>query len=177
VVFTPDGITQVQNEYGSIPDWITITNREGDIFNNNARLNFVSGKFIQPSTELIPGRTGFGSNKNLIVIRYPEMLLMYAEALTRGASGSASLTADQAVNMVRARAGLGNLSNVTTQDVLDEKFAELATEWGIRFYDMIRTENAGELSHEGKTFTMDKAYLPFPADQVSELPQLVEGNN
>ncbi|MGC9356078.1 MAG: RagB/SusD family nutrient uptake outer membrane protein, partial [Mariniphaga sp.] len=139
--------------------------------------NFASGKFIQPSTELIPGRTDFGSNKNLIVIRYPEMLLMYAEALTRGASGSASLTADQAVNLVRARAGLGNLSNVTTQDVLDEKFAELATEWGIRFYDMVRTENTSELSHEGKTFTMDKAYLPFPADQVSELPQLAEGNN
>jgi hypothetical protein len=70
---------------------------------------------------------------------------------------------------------LGNLSNVTTQDVLDEKFAELATEWGIRFYDMVRTENTAELSHEGKTFTMDKAYLPFPADQIAELPQLEEG--
>jgi hypothetical protein len=33
------------------------------------------------------------------------------------------------------------------------------------------------LSHEGKTFTMDKAYLPFPADQVAELPQLAEGIN
>ena len=177
VIFTPDGITQVQNEYGSIPEWVTNTNREGDIFNNNARLNFVSGKFVQPSTELIPGRTGFGSNKNLIVIRYSEMLLMYAEALTRGASGNTSLSADDAVNLVRARAGLGNLSNVTTQDVLDEKFAELATEWGVRFYDMIRTENTAELSHEGKTFTMDKAYFPFPADQVAELPQLTEGND
>jgi len=175
VVFTPDGITQVQNEYGDIPEWITNTNREGDVFNNNARLNFASGKFIQPSTELIPGRTGFGSNKNLIVIRYSEMLLMYAEALTRGASGSASLTADQAVNLVRARAGLTNLSNVSTKDVLDEKFAELATEWGIRYYDMVRTENTAELSHEGKTFTMDKAYFPFPADQIAELPQLEEG--
>jgi starch-binding outer membrane protein, SusD/RagB family len=177
VVFTPDGITQVQNEYGSIPEWITNTNREGDIFNNNARINFLSGKFVQPSTELIPGRTGFGSNKNLIVIRYSEMLLMYAEALTRGASGSTSLTADQAVNLVRARAGLTNLSNVSTQDVLNEKFAELATEWGIRYYDMVRTENTSELSHEGKTFTMDKAYFPFPADQVAELPQLAEGIN
>jgi hypothetical protein len=175
VVFTPDGITQVQNEYGDIPDWITNTNREGDVFNNNARLNFASGKFIQPSTELIPGRTDLGSNKNLIVIRYSEILLMYAEALTRGASGNSSLSADDAVNQVRNRAGLGNLSNVTTQDVLDEKFAELATEWGIRFYDMVRTENTAELSHEGKTFTMDKAYLPFPADQIAELPQLEEG--
>jgi hypothetical protein len=175
VVFTPDGITQLRNEYGTIPGWITNTNREGDIFNNSARLNFGSGKHIQPSTELIPGRTRVGSNKNFIVIRYAEMLLMYAEARTRGVSGGISMTADEAVNLVRARAGMSNLSGVTTQDVLDEKFAELGMEWGIRFFDMVRTENTSELTHEGKTFTMDKAYLPFPADQVAELPQLAEG--
>ena len=59
--------------------------------------------------------------------------------------------------------------------MLDEKFAELAMEWGTRYYDMVRTKNTTELSHEGKTFTMDKAYLPFPADQVAELPQLADG--
>lgn len=176
VAFTPDGITELQNEYGgTIPAWISNTNREGDIFNNNARLNFGSAKFIQPSTELIPGRTAQGSNKNLIVIRYAEMLLMYAEALTRGASSNISMTAADAVNFVRSRANLSALSDVTTQDVLDEKFAELATEWGIRFYDMVRTKNTSELSYDGRTFTMDKAYLPFPADQVAELPQLEQG--
>ncbi|MGQ1787005.1 RagB/SusD family nutrient uptake outer membrane protein [Saccharicrinis sp. GN24d3] len=178
VVFTPDGITEIQDDYsGTMPAWISNVNREGDIFNNNARLNFGSGKHIQPSTELIPGRTNPGSNKNFIVIRYAEMLLMYAEALTRGATSSISMSADQAVNLVRARAGMSNLSNVTTEDVLDEKFAELAMEWGTRFYDMVRTGNTSELSHEGKTFTMEDAYLPFPADQVSELPQLAEGIN
>ncbi|WP_303924578.1 RagB/SusD family nutrient uptake outer membrane protein [Draconibacterium sediminis] len=175
VIFTPDGITELRNDYGTIPEWITNTNREGDIFNNNARMNFVSGKHSQPSTELVPGRTSYGSNKNFIVIRYSEMLLMYAEAITRGASSSISMSADDAVNMVRARAGLTNLSGVTTQDVLDEKFAELAMEWGTRYYDMVRTENTSALSYGGRTFTMDKAYLPFPADQVAELPQLEEG--
>lgn len=176
VIFTPDGITQLQNEYGALPEWISNTNREGDIFNNNARLNFGSGKFIQPSTELIPGRTSPGSNKNLIVIRYAEILLTYAEALTRGANSTISMTADDAVNLVRTRAGLDNLSGVSTEDVLDEKFAELGTEWGTRFYDMVRTENTGELSHEGKTFTMDKAYFVIPATQLAELPQLADEN-
>lgn len=174
VVFTPDGITQVENEYGPVPDWVTNENREGDIFNNNARLNFGSGKYINPSTELIPGRTGVGSNKNFIIIRYPEMLLMYAEALTRGATGNAGMSAADAVNMVRERAGLDPLGSVTTQNVLDEKFAELATEWDIRFYDMVRTENTAELSYEGRTFTMDKAFYPIPAAQIAELPQLAE---
>jgi hypothetical protein len=177
VMFTPDGITQLRDDFGTLPAWITNRNREGDVFNNNARMKFVSGKHMLPSTELIPGRTAYGSNKNLIVIRYSEMLLMYAEALTRGATSSISLTADGAVNQVRQRAGLGELSGVTTANVLDEKFAELAMEWGIRFYDMVRAENVSELSHEGKEFTMDKAYLPFPADQVSDLPQLADGIN
>jgi hypothetical protein len=172
VIFTPNGISELQDDGVTLPAWVSNTNREGDVFNNTARMNFGSGKHIQPSTELIDGRTSQGSNKNLIVIRYAEMLLMYAEALTRGATTSLSMSADDAVNLVRDRAGLGDLTNVTTDDVLDEKFAELAMEWGTRFYDMVRTENTSELTHEGKTFTMDKAYLPFPADQVAELPQL-----
>ena len=172
VAFTPDGIAELQDEYGSIPAWIDNENREGDVFNNHAKLNFGSAKFIQPSTELIPGRTKPGSNKNLIVIRYAEMLLMYAEGLTRGATSNISMSAAEAVNLVRDRAGMIDLTDVTTQDVLDEKFAELATEWGVRFFDMLRTENTAALSYAGRTFTMDKAFLPFPADQVSELPQL-----
>jgi len=175
VCWTPDGMAEIESEWGALPGWITNFNREGDEFVDNARKKWGAGKWIQPSTELVEGRTGQGSNKNMIVIRYAEMLLMYAEALTRGATGSASLSADDAVNLVRDRADLTDLSGVTTAQVLDEKFAELGTEWGIRYYDMIRTENTAELSHEGRTFTMDKAYLPFPADQVSELPQLSEG--
>ncbi len=175
VHWTPAGMTEIENEWGPLPGWINNFNREGDQFIDNARKKWGAGKYIQPSTELIEGRNAPGSNKNFIVIRYSEILLMYAEALTRGAASSISMTADQAVNMVRSRAVLGTLTGVTTQQVLDEKFAELGTEWGIRFFDMVRTENTAELSHEGKTFTMDKAYLPFPADQVAELPQLANG--
>ena len=80
------------------------------------------------------------------------------------------LTADQAVNMVRSRAGLMDLTGVTTDDVLDEKFAELALEWGIRYFDMIRSESYGELSYDGRTFSPDKALLPYPQAQVDALP-------
>lgn len=175
VVFTPRGITHLQNEYGTLPAWVSNKNREGDMFNDNARMMFASGKHIQPSTELVPGRTELGSNKNFIVIRYAEILLMYAEALSRGATSPISKTALEAVNEVRTRANVPSLSSVTTDDVLNEKFAELGMEWGTRYYDMIRVENTAALSYDGRTFTMDKAYMPFPADQVAELPQLEEG--
>jgi len=174
VEWTPEGMTEIANEWGALPEWIDNTNREGDEFINNARKKWGAGKWIQPSTELTDGRNGPGSGKNMIIIRYAEMLLVYAEALTRGASSNISMTADQAVNLVRARAGMDPLSGVSTQDVLNEKLAELGTEWDIRFHDMVRTENVSELSHEGKTFTMDKAYFPIPAAQLSELPQLGE---
>ena len=96
---------------------------------------------------------------------------MYAEALTQGASGTV-MTADDAVNMVRERAQMPALSGVTLRDVMDEKFAELAMEWGTRYYDMLRLGWYDELSYEGRTFTEDKAFLPYPQNQVDQLPVL-----
>ena len=82
------------------------------------------------------------------------------------------MTATEAVNIVRARAGIDPLSDVTNEDVLDEKFAELAMEWGKRYYDMIRLERVDELSYDGRTFSMDKEFLPYPQAQVDQFPQL-----
>ena len=62
------------------------------------------------------------------------------------------------------------LSGVTTQDVLDEKFAELSMEWGIRYFDMIRVDNYAELSYEGRTFTAQDELLPYPLAQLDLLP-------
>ena len=90
-------------------------------------------------------------------------------ALTHGASGSV-LTADQAVNLVRERANMSPISGVTTDDVMDEKFAELGMEWGIRYFDMIRLNQYDELSYDGRTFTADAEYLPYPQDQLDLLP-------
>lgn len=173
VLFTPDGIAEIQQTpgYETLPDFVSNTTPDGDVINNNVRALFSSGKHYLPSNQLIPGRTDYGSNKNYIMIRYAEILLMYAEALTRGATG-VGLTADQAVNLVRARADMPPLSGVTTQDVLDEKFAELAMEWGVRFYDMIRVDNYQELSYQGRSFNADMELLPYPQQQIDELPVL-----
>jgi hypothetical protein len=96
---------------------------------------------------------------------------MHAEALTNGASGSV-ITADDAVNAVRLRAGLAPLSGVTNAQVMDEKFAELAMEWGTRFYDVVRLGKYDELSYDGRTFTEDKIYYPYPQAQVNLLPAI-----
>ncbi len=63
---------------------------------------------------------------------------------------------------------------------MDEKFAELAMEWGIRFYDMVRLGQTDELSYDGRTFSMGKAFLPYPQAQLDQsfiLSEYNENNN
>lgn len=171
VNFTPRGIDEIMMDpaYATLPSFVSNVTPDGDIFNNYPRAMFGSGKHYLPSVDLTPGRTSYGSGKNFLVIRYAEILLMHAEALTQGASSSA-MTADQAVNMVRGRVGMPALSGVTNNQVMDEKFAELAMEWGIRYFDMIRLNKYDELSYEGRTFTADKELLPYPQAQLDLLP-------
>ncbi|MBO6532395.1 MAG: RagB/SusD family nutrient uptake outer membrane protein [Muricauda sp.] len=173
VLWTDRGIAELQNDpnYSTLPSFVSNTTRDGDVINDYARALFASGKHYLPSVQLTEQRNDYGGGKNMIVIRYAEILLMYAEALTRGATGS-GMTADQAVNLVRNRAGMPSLSGVSSSDVMDEKFAELGMEWGIRYYDMIRLDNYGELSYDGRSFTADKELLPYPQAQLDALPSL-----
>lgn len=176
VLWTDDGIAALQADpdYATLPAFVSSTTRDGDIINNNVRSIFSSGKHYLPSVQITAGRNDYAGGKNHIVIRYAEILLMYAEALTRGASGS-GMSADQAVNLVRDRADMDPLTGVDSQAVMDEKFAELAMEWGIRFYDMIRLDNFDALSYDGRTFTADKQLLPYPQAQLDALPTLPGG--
>ncbi len=173
VLFTDRGIDELKSDanYATLPSWISNTTPSGDVINDFPRALFSSGKHYLPSDQLTPGRTTYGNNKNMICLRYAEVLLMHAEALTRGASSSA-LTADAAVNLVRNRAGLSSLSGVTTQQVMDEKFAELALEWGTRFYDLVRSGDTDELSYDEHVYSDDKRFLPYPQNQVDLLPVL-----
>ncbi len=175
VLFTNRGIAEIKKDpaFATLPGWISNTTPSGDVIPDYARALFASGKHYLPSDQLTPGRTDYGTNKNFTCIRYAEILLMHAEALVQGAAGT-GMTADEAVNAVRDRAGLSPLSGVTLQQVMDEKFAELAMEWGTRYYDMIRLGEFDELSYDGRTFSENKIFLPYPQGQVDLYPILRE---
>lgn len=176
VIFTPDGISQLRASNPNLPSWVTNVTADGDVFNNSVRTRFYSGKHYWPSTMLTSGRTAYGENKNFSCIRYAEVLLMHAEALVSGASSSV-MTADAAVNAVRNRVGLGALSGVTLDQVLDEKYAEFGAEWGIRFFDLVRHNRTGELSYGGRTYdAATDRFFPYPLAQQDILPQL-RGDN
>jgi len=84
------------------------------------------------------------TNKALDIIRYPMVLLDYAEASTM-AAGSPSSDAYNAVNMVRHRAGLpdltAGLSGTAFRDsVVFERAYEFAGEFGVRWFDIVRLQ-------------------------------------
>ncbi len=77
------------------------------------------------------------------VIRYPEVLLTYAEA--KAMSSGVDASAYEAINLVRKRAGLENLTPGLSQTdfkkaVVAERGWEFAAEVGIRWFDLVRTE-------------------------------------
>ncbi|MBS2211376.1 RagB/SusD family nutrient uptake outer membrane protein [Carboxylicivirga mesophila] len=186
VLFTNNGINKITEDpgYADLPAWISNTTPSGDIINDYARAIFGSGKHYLPSDQLTSGRTNYGTGKNYTLLRYAEILLIHAEALVQGATSS-TMSADMAVNEVRRRAGLNDISGVGLQEVLDEKFAELAMECGSRYYDMVRYAKYDELSYGDRydesdgvrQFTADKVFLPYPLAQLDQLPNLREYAN
>ena len=84
-----------------------------------------------------------------VIFRLAEFYLNYAEAYLNDDNKSGlTMTATQAINTVRKRAGLSDLTDAqTTLDACEkERFVELAFE-GHRFYDLRRWKKAGEAKY------------------------------
>lgn len=91
----------------------------------------------------------FYSRANIAIIRYAEVLLMYAEAKFL-ADGDADGSGLKAFNEVRKRAQLPELAALSNQAIWDERRAELFME-GERWFDIIRWKIADKvLADAGK---------------------------
>lgn len=141
----------------------------GDLVSSPSNLENTScwnGKWYVPISQIIEGRTQYGGDNNVRILRYAEVLLMNAEALVRqGKSG------DTPFNLVRKRAQMSEITGVTLNDILDERRMELCCEWGVRYEDLIRCDLAktvlGPLG-----WTPDKTYFPLPANQLNIVDDL-----
>lgn len=124
-----------------------------------------NGKAYTPSNQLTPGRTSYGANNNIRILRYADVLLMNAEAkIHKGQNGDAE------INQVRERAKLAPLTGATLDQLLDERRAEFAMEWGERFFDLVRTDKAaGTLPGFVKGVS---EYYPIPQNQIDLNPNL-----
>lgn len=139
---------------------------EGDEIKESCTNPVYNGKVYTPSVYNNWSYNGYGFDHNVRILRYSDVLLMYAEARLNGAlSGTESgLTADDAVTLVRERAGLEKVEGLTLEDVWDERRAEFALEED-RFFDLIRTGQA-ESVLASKGFVQGRNnLLPIPANQ------------
>jgi len=126
---------------------------------------YYNGKVCTPSTTNTFTNNSYGLDHNMRLLRYAEVLLIYAEALVQGATveTESGYTADSALNEVRARVGLAATS-ATLESIWEERRAELAME-DDRFFDLVRTGQAATVL-ASKGFKAGKnEVFPTPANQ------------
>jgi hypothetical protein len=148
------------------------TTPEGDVISEACSNPVYNGKAYTPSAYNKWSYNGYSFDQNIRILRYPDVLLMFAEAVERGASVSptSGMTAQEAVNKVRRRAGLEELGAPTLEDILAERRAELAMEED-RFFDIVRTGQTALLTGHG--FKAGKNELfPIPYAQRQLNPNL-----
>ncbi|MDR1556142.1 MAG: RagB/SusD family nutrient uptake outer membrane protein [Tannerellaceae bacterium] len=99
--------------------------------------------------------TSHATEKNYPLMRYAEVLLLASEANLMAGNQA---KADQYMNIVRRRAGLPDMSNITLPDIQQEKRCELYME-GTRAYDLIRWGLAAEyMKNQGADIPYFSAY-------------------
>jgi len=118
-----------------------------------------------------------GSGINFRLMRFADVLLMYAEASVR--ANGLTEPALEALNRVRARAGMAAVSAGSTEEFMQlleaERMRELGLE-GSRWRDLVRWKRAASvLEEQGRLFDPRKHYLfPIPASERRLNPNLVQ---
>jgi hypothetical protein len=98
-------------------------------------------KYLDESDEQNMESRGWGAqSNNWVVLRYADVLLMYAEAVAEGGTATAG-SAESRLNEVRTRAGIAAVSGLSSTALLDSVRVERRREFvfeGIRWFDLTR---------------------------------------
>lgn len=117
------------------------------------------------------GDVDLNYSNNLRIFRYAETLLNYAElVVVHGQSPVGGLTAQDALDQVRARAfGSDNSIPATTENIKLERRREFVGE-GMRFWDLVRWGDTHLLTESTerstRTWSDHNKYLPIPQTEM-----------
>lgn len=130
---------------------------------------------------------------NTYLLRYSDVLLIYAEAVIGAGANTTDATALAAFNKVRARAGVISLNTITKDNILKERRLEFAIESDYWFdlcrldgvpglatahpkaIAIIAAQNRGSLTNPVKFTPAEKDfYFPIPSGDVAKNPKLSE---
>lgn len=135
--------------------------------------------------------SAFGDGLNVYILRYADVLLIYAEGVLGTNASTTDPGALNAFNLVHTRAGLPPVTSLTEDMILHERRVEFAFE-GDYWYDIQRQGFAkaqaiinaqergtlngdGTINHVHATFANEsQLYLPIPSDEVVADPQLAQ---
>ena len=150
------------------------TTPDGDVISDRCANQYYNGKVYVPSRYNTRSFNAYGLDHNMRIIRYADVLLIYAEAMANGATiaSQSGYTADMALNEVRSRVGLG-ASSATLENIYDERRAELALEEN-RFFDLVRWGKAADVLGPLGFKAGKNELFPIPSAQRqlnSNLPQ------
>lgn len=166
-------------------DWIASVDTANDTrFNTSAQLDVIdiaNGDTTYDPTCVkycTPDPTYWGVDRfdfpiNFIVLRYADVLLMKAECILNGASGSQA-DVNTIVNDIRTRAGLSALpGDATMDDLLAERRREFLGE-GLRWHDLVRSGNVMDVINawipvedvKGQMSLMKKDFIIYPLPQA-----------
>lgn len=107
-----------------------------------------------------------------VILRLAEMYLIRAEA------NIGNSQADDDVNLLRNRAGLGDISGVDLDDILAERFVEFCFE-GHRWGDLVRTGRANTIMPviNPTNWQNTDVLMPIPQREIQQNPTLVGKQN
>jgi uncharacterized protein YceK len=127
-------------------------------------------------------KTASGEGTSLPILRFSDVLLMYAEA-TNEANGSPTEDAYAALNRVRTRAGLDPLSGLNYQSFKEAVWLERRLEFvfeNVRRYDLLRTGRLLDAVKAEVSFSRNPTIepfhvlLPIPQQDMDANPALVQ---
>ncbi len=157
----------------------SFTNASGQVFNQENDPNLLDRVIINKFAD--PKAIGGRNENNFPILRYADVLLIYAEASAQ-ASGGPTIASYNAINEVRNRASLENLTpglglQAFVDAVLQERSWELAFE-ADRWYDLTRTNTFLEVSNVTNSWFPNRPVqsrhekFPIPENEVISNPNL-----
>jgi hypothetical protein len=189
-VIPSTGLNQVQS--------ISLSNGVLNSFepNDDRKTHWVGSVTVSGTTYFFPYKYKKTLDPNIVsvanmteyemVLRLGEQFLIRAEAEANGAAGGLSAAISD-LNIIRARAGLGNYAGSTTDQtavlnaIYHERRVELFSEWGHRWLDLKRTGMldavmgaGGACAAKGGTWNTNQQLYPIPLSELQANPKLVQ---
>lgn len=131
---------------------------------------------VQPYYYLAP----YVDPNNWRLMRYADVLLMFAEARYRATGDANDAEALAALNQVRSRAGLPAIAELSKTAIIHERDIEFAAEH-IRYWDLVRWYQSGwltltEIQLYKPYFQEKNVCLPIPLGEINKMKGVLKQN-